>query len=426
MWQELSLFSLLIPLAVVAWYSCRWAVLILLAALSSYIIRTNLAGIPTTWLELGIYIVFIIWLVRGDWRDLLNLNWLKFWPWLVPLLVWLASCTIGVLVAEDTRLALGIWKGFIIDPLILCLLVASVIWQRQGVNWWRDLLAALLVGAVATTAVALLQTWVMQGDRLQSGFDSPNVLAMYLAPILVLSALWLFNNWQKIKNYQKALWGLACLIVIVGVYLTNSYTSLAAVTGGLVFYFIIKRWPKISGKLGVILILFSLLVPIVTVISQKSLPFGHTNEVYGVTSGQVRQIMWQQALEFIKAKPVLGLGLGQWQDNFISVAENKGWLSIKNPGLAIELHYSSLYPHNLWLTTWLFTGLLGLISLWWIVIKVFQSAKGSVAAVAAAGLFVQILHGTLDTPLWKNDLAILWWLPIMIVIICEQKLQFEA
>lgn len=133
-------------------------------------------------------------------------------------------------------------------------------------------------------------------------------------------------------------------------------------------------------------------------------------------------ILWRQAVEFIKASPILGLGLGQWQASFNTIAEERGWLSIKNPGLAIELHYSSLYPHNLWLTTWLSVGILGLVALIWLVIKVFKSAVGA-AAIPAAVLAVQIIHGTLDTPMWKNDLAILWWLAIMFAIIYQLKLQ---
>ncbi|HAO81669.1 MAG: hypothetical protein UV57_C0003G0016 [Parcubacteria group bacterium GW2011_GWD2_43_10] len=422
MWLVLSPFSLLLPLAVLAWYSRRWALLVLLAGLSAYIIRTDLISLPTTWLELGIGITLAVWLIKGDWRIFQKINLRLFWPWLIPLLLWLVAGILGILVAEDTRLALGVWKGFIIDPLLLCIMVASVAVSEKEKNWWRDWIAALLVGAVATTTVAMLQTFTMHGGRLQSGYDSPNVLAMYLGPILIIGLLWLFENRRDLKLYQQLLWLGACLVVGWGVILTNSYTAIAAIMGAIVIYFIIKSWPKLAGVIGLVLILFSLLGPWAAVSLNKGLLTGHTNPTYGITSGEVRMILWRQAVEFIKASPILGLGLGQWQASFNTIAEERGWLSIKNPGLAIELHYSSLYPHNLWLTTWLSVGILGLVALIWLVIKVFKSAVGA-AAIPAAVLAVQIIHGTLDTPMWKNDLAILWWLAIMFAIIYQLKLQ---
>ena len=421
MWLALSPFSLLIPLAVLAWFSRRWALLVLLAGLSAYVIRTNFVSLPTTWLELGIFITLAVWLIKGDWQIFKKIDLKAVWPWLIPLLLWLGASVLGILIADDARLALGVWKGFIIDPLLLCTMVGSVALQEKENKWWRDCLAALLIGAVATTADALLQTWVMHGARLQSGFDSPNVLAMYLAPIFVGGLLWFYSNWQKLAGYQRIIWLVACLVTGLGVVLTNSYTAIAAVIIAIFVYIIIKAQPKVASIAGILLVLFSLLAPLAEVSFNKSFVVGHTNPTYGITSGEVRLILWQQAVEFIKQSPILGLGLGQWQPEFTAVAADQGWLSIKNPGLAIELHYSSLYPHNLWLTTWLAVGILGLLTLMWLVIKVFRSAVNSVVAIPAAVLAVQIIHGTLDTPLWKNDLAVLWWLPIFAVIIYQIK-----
>ncbi len=422
------LYLLLIPVTALAWYSRRWAVLVLLASLSAYVVRWNIWGIPTTWLELGIYLVTLVSLSKGDWRVWLKLDQKKLLSWAVPLIIWLVAGIIGILVASDVKLALGVWKGFIFDPLLLSLLVATIYLKNsQDDKFTRNILLALMLGAVVTTLLAMCQSWLTGAGRLQSGYDSPNVLAMYLSPILVATALYYSKNHNQIVKRQKIIWLTGLLVIGLGVVLTDSYTAMLAVIGALIISAIIYYRSQWAVAMGVVMIVLSLLMPWLSVTSSKNLLIGHTNETYGITSGEVRLILWRQAIDFIKERPWFGLGLGQWQGEFTLVAREAGWLSIKNAGLAIELHHSSLYPHNLWLTTWLAAGLIGLIALLWLVIRVFKQVLTTRSAVILAGaLSVQIIHGTLDTPLWKNDLAVLWWLPIIMAIIMEQKDLFSS
>lgn len=416
-----SLFLLLIPLTALAWYSRRWAVLVLLASLSAYVVRWNIFGIPTTWLELGIYSVTLVSIIRGDWLVWLKLDPTKLLPWLVPLLIWLGAGILGILVAPDVVLALGVWKGFIIDPLLLSLLVVTLFfWTKLKEKWYQDVIVSLVIGAVFTTILAMCQSWLTAASRLQSGYDSPNVLAMYLSPILVAGIFWFIKVYNRILIWKKLLWLAALIIIGSGVVLTDSYTAILSVLGALIIGGIIHYRNDLAVIAGIIFIALSLLVPWFSVFWGSNLLIGHTNSTYGITSGEVRYLLWKQAIEFIKERPLFGLGLGQWQYEFTVVAGQAGWLSIKNPGLAIELFHSSLYPHNLWLTTWLAAGLLGLVSLIWLLYKVFKQAQNTSTAILVAVLSVQIIHGTLDTPFWKNDLAVLWWLPIMIAIIWKQ------
>lgn len=419
MWLAISPFSLLLPLAALAWYSRRWAVLVLLASLSAYVIRLNILNIPTTWFELALYIILIISFFKDNWIKEFKTNIAEYKSWFAPMLLWLISSIVGLFVASDLRLALGVWKGFIIDPLLLCLLVWVVAWKEvKSLGWWRDILFALMIGASATTLIAWVQTWFTGLDRLQSGYDSPNVLAMYLAPILVAGILWYLSSKgrQALSMTNKLLWLINIVILSAGVYLTNSYSAWISVIVSILLVLALIKFPYLAKYIGLAVLVISLLFPFVTVMGNLSLLPGHTNTTYNVTSGEVRQVMWQQALNFIKTKPMFGLGLGQWQPEFTKVATNNGWLSIKNPGLAIELFHSSLYPHNLWLTTWLSTGLLGIVALLWIAIKIIFSLTNKLIMIPAGVMFVQMLHGTVDTPVWKNDLAVLWWLAVAAII----------
>lgn len=423
MWLDISLFALLVPFAVLAWFSRRWAILVILVSISAYVIRINIVGVPTTWLELAIYVVLAISLIRDNWAGFIKEKLLFFSKWLLPIIIWLSSSVIGVLVAADVRIALGVWKGFIIDPLLLCALVLLVTWQSSRViQWWSDILLSLMIGASLTTILAAIQSWITQAGRLQSGYDSPNVLAMYLAPILVAGFLFFLFNKAKFNNslFYQSVWILNLVCLTVGVYFTNSYSAWVAVVAAIVFSILLISVPKFGRSIAVLSVFFSLLLPFVIAATQWGILSGHTNAVYGVNSGEVRLIMWSQAVTFIKDNPVFGLGLGQWQQAFNNEATVAGWLSIKNPGLAIELIHSSLYPHNLWLTTWLASGLLGVIVLLWLAIMAIMEVKNKCTVIPVAALLVQIIHGSLDTPLWKNDLAIIWWLAIAAVIWWQQ------
>ena len=78
------------------------------------------------------------------------------------------------------------------------------------------------------------------------------------------------------------------------------------------------------------------------------------------------------------------------------------------------------YPHNIFLTTWTETGLLGLAAFSWILGALIlmpwrrlSNAQGIYLPVlwGVGAAFVMILvHGLVDSPYWKNDLSLEFWL----------------
>ena len=79
------------------------------------------------------------------------------------------------------------------------------------------------------------------------------------------------------------------------------------------------------------------------------------------------------------------------------------------------------YPHNFYLALWLELGFLGLLVFWGMLVKFFASifrriknnpsSKRFLLAVAGA-MIVILIHGLVDTPYFKNDLSVLFWLII--------------
>ena len=81
-----------------------------------------------------------------------------------------------------------------------------------------------------------------------------------------------------------------------------------------------------------------------------------------------------------------------------------------------------IYPHNLFLNFWTETGLVGLLSFAGILGYAFylgyKIRKNNLiwGAGLITALAVFLIHGLVDVPYFKNDLAMLFWIIISIVI----------
>ncbi|MFZ5391037.1 MAG: hypothetical protein ACOZAJ_02055, partial [Patescibacteria group bacterium] len=116
-----------------------------------------------------------------------------------------------------------------------------------------------------------------------------------------------------------------------------------------------------------------------------------------------------------------GIGLGGWQSLFRNklqpnLPENK------LPGYSIEFYYASLFPHNLYLTVWLFQGFLGLI----ILLGLFWKITKPGWLLPVIMLLPWLVYGVVDTPLYKNDYAFLFVFMILAVWFKEiEKLKID-
>jgi O-antigen ligase len=123
-----------------------------------------------------------------------------------------------------------------------------------------------------------------------------------------------------------------------------------------------------------------------------------------------RPKIWHEALTTIKEHPLFGNGPDQFQRVFTErVAGNRDDLLYLAP--------NAPNAHNLLLVTWTDWGLatvLGLLGLlgWWIT-RVRR--RLSYWQLLPVGMMTAIIvHGVVDTPVLKNDLAMVFWLTILL------------
>lgn len=384
--------------AVLSLVNLRAAVYLTLIALPVYLLRFNVGPIPFTLLEAMILIQFVIWLFNREGYRKLTKSYLLGGGLLIM------AASISVLVAPDTLAALGIWKAYFIEPILFFLVLRSVIQKPTHAHrvvatlGLGLLLVALFAVFQKLTGLAIPEPWDF-ARRVTSFFPYPNALGLYAPPIIVLGATALAHVLYKRRIFMGYFW--IFTLAMAGLAIIFSQTEAAWVALPVTLWLIsllsiYTRWWTLP--VGIIAVIVILSVP------QISGPV-FDKVLLQDYSGQVRLAQWEETVEFLKDEPLLGAGLSGYQ----TVIEPYHQAS------HIEIYE---YPHNIILNTWVELGLLGLLALVVLAGTILKYAYQGLRNPSAprwlvlgclGALLVMFIHGLVDVPYFKNDLAVLTW-----------------
>ncbi|MFH1461170.1 MAG: O-antigen ligase family protein, partial [Patescibacteria group bacterium] len=351
-----------------------------------YLVRFKIDWIPFNVLEFLICLLFLIWLFRGNKNQLLFRN--RFW-W--PILLIFFGLTISVLFSSDLETSAGIWKSWFLAPLLFWLVLINQLRDKEQI---KKVFWSLFFSGVAVALISLFCFFtdrLTYDNRLAGFYNSANYLAMYLAPILILS--FYLYSFTKNKKFKILLVTGYCLLVTV-IYLTYSYGAWLGVLAAFLFILIKRKRIKIT-------IIFILLIIVVLMFQVSSFKFQGMLDL-SYPSLKSRLVIWQVAGEIIKDNFLIGIGPGMFQKYYSDYqAQFPSY-----PEWAVP------HPHNLFLAFWLQTGLLGLIGFIWLLFLFFKKTdpKGFLGSVLMAAMIYLLAHGLIDTTYWKNDLSIIFWL----------------
>src|SRR3989338_1741229 len=399
----------------------------LLVILPLYGVRFSILGIPGTLLEVSIWAVTLGWFVR-EWqlygppplpftKTLDKAN--PFAPYLLPILLWEVAALVSVMVSPNLTAALGVWKAYFVDPLLVFVLV--VVTFRHSADQLL-VLAALGVSAAAISVVAwyqkltgtfLPEPWAHTLPlRVTSVYSYPNAVGLYVGPILAMEITWLLQRFKKqTHNLVEMFWYLFAALLGAGAIIFSvtrgAWVGVAvSVLVALLFTFR-ARCKYIIGTVAVFIFL-SALVPAVR---ERILPYATLQS----TSGKVRLIVWQETLAMLRDHPLTGAGLAGYQTTLAPC--HQPWHKEASP-YALEVF---LYPHNIFLNFWSELGLGGLLVFMWLVVVfvrlIWQRRERTLSVVALAGMTALIVHGLVDVPYFKNDLAVLFWVIIALPLL---------
>jgi len=385
-------------------------------------VKFQVFGVPFNVMEIVVYAVFLASVFGMKW-DFAKLKG-KFFKFLLPLGLLFLGCLGGLYVSwqgGEVLKALGILKGWVVMPMIFAFLVVFFV---NSAGEKKALLYSYFLSSLVLSGWGLYQ--VGTGDyttidgRASGPFESANYLALYIAPAVLASFVLL---WQRIEDGPKGNRGdvsfeiLTFIICALALIFSRSYGGIIGVFAGLFFYAIYEIFfSNFSGKYGsffrkIIVLAVIILAAFTSVISQVgTAKFKDFLAFDRQSSSSVRVQVWTVAFNEIKENPVLGIGLG----GFENVYEKK---SAEILGTE-PYEKTMLHPHNLLLASWLNAGILGLISICWLSVSVLLALKKKdrMAMVFIAMFLVIFVHGIVDQPFWKNDLALIWWLVVASVI----------
>ncbi|MCR4256649.1 MAG: O-antigen ligase family protein, partial [Candidatus Uhrbacteria bacterium] len=325
-----------------------------------------------------------------------------------PILLWCVASFLAVLWSPDIVQGFGLWRAFILEPVLLLFVIAHE-FQDQYRRGFLRLSMYALVWAMAgwglfeyLTGLGIPSPWNVplgEGRRATGPFPFPNALALLTAPI----GAYAFARW--IKKFQVSsfkfqaeffTFGAALLAALVA-RSDGALVALVAVALGLLL--LEKRFRLIG--VGIVTI---------GVIALTALPAVRSEVWQEATfqswSGRVRVWMWEETWTMLKERPITGAGFGGYQ-TVIAPYHQKDFIEIFE------------YPHTIVFNTWSETGLLGLIAFVWILFVWLRGGRFAggeywYASVAIVGAIV--IHGLVDVPYFKNDLAIAFWMLLFLSV----------
>lgn len=383
----------------------RWVTFIatvLPLLLPLYVIRLRIGPLPTTALE----IVLLAWLggftlVGGGfaWRSAWQEVSKKRWP--VLLGAWIVIGGIEALLAPHVLSGLGLWRAYILEPVLVFIALHAVIAEQRQVERLRRacflVVIPLVVWAMTQfiTGKGIPHPWdvsIAAGRRATGPYPFPNALALFLAPITAYAVAW----WGVRPRDLFA--GITVLLGVLGILLARSDGAALAilVVSVLVFFGRPKgRWFVAAATMGAALLFF--ILPSLRFKIWQVLTFQEW-------SGRVRVWMWQETWQMLRAHWLTGAGMGGYPQVVAPFHQKK----------FIEIFQ---YPHTLILNVWSEMGLLGLgvfgafIAKWVkTAIPVWRAYGYQYSLLILAPLLALLIQGLVDVPYFKNDLALQFWL----------------
>jgi len=212
-------------------------------------------------------------------------------------------------------------------------------------------------------------------------FVTPNTLAGYLAMIIPLTLAY--------KNRVFYILPL-CFALL----LTKSLGALLSLFLGLVIYVLLERKigkRKIAALIGLIIVIS------LVFLARASATGQHLQPVF---STMMRLNYWKDTLAIIQNHPLTGVGIG----NF-NLAQSR-------------------YAHNSYLQIWAELGILGISSIFWLMVNVFKSTVKNIDALPdkklISGLFaayaVFLMHNLVDFSFFLPEVNLIWWVILGLII----------
>lgn len=389
----------MMPLALIPFFlAFCWpalAVGLVAAAVPAYLIRFTVFGLPTTLLELGVYGLVLGLVVHCAARRTLRatlagvVRTIK--PYWIGTAAMLLSVGLATVFAADTRTALGALKAWYVDAMLFAVAALMLRGQARG-----HLIGGLAVGSTALSLWGLWEYFFrhasLEDGRLNSVFGTPNYHALLVVPVMVL----LLGSVMRERD-RRWWFSVAFGINLIALFFTFSYGGYLGLTAGIFALVVADRRLRRWAVMGAVILAILALTQI------RTDKFRRLSDFTGRSSTHSRVQIWRASWYIIERHPIVGVGPNNFEPAYREAI----------PHIAFPpLEWLVALPHNLVLAILAQTGVLGLAAFVWLLIQFFRVSRraGPAGVISSAAMIALLVHGLVDTPYFKNDLAPVFWL----------------
>ncbi|OGH92603.1 MAG: hypothetical protein A2534_00195 [Candidatus Magasanikbacteria bacterium RIFOXYD2_FULL_39_9] len=410
----------------VALHNFRWAIFAFILLLPSYLIRFDVfyfkkIVFPSTVLELSFGAIFLVWLIkysRTDWSKIWAIAKKHIW-FFVAFDLFFISSVVSIFVSDMPIPSLGEWRAFFLEPMIFFLILIG----RKEIFKTKDLFLALAFSTLSISVFAVAQKFTGWGiatpewsaaatRRVTAFFSSPNAVGLYLAPVFMLIVAVIASYGRDIKGLLRrpSYLGIVAtaLFCVLAITFTKSQGTWIGLGAGMLTFLFFVDYKKLAIALAVAGAVFALVVP-----SMRQAV------LFQDQANQNRLRLWGYSWTFLEASPknfVLGTGVRQF------------FRKIQKPYYDKYVMERLIYPHNIFLNFWTEIGLVGMLAVMGVLAYVFCLANRIrknnklIGAGLMSALVVLVVHGLVDVPYFKNDLAFLFWILMTTVFILYENI----
>lgn len=369
-----------------------------------YLVKVQLFFVRTNILEILIGLVILWWLGVFCRKEKIGILYSEYKKYLICIAVMFSGLFLAAISNDQMLQSLSIIKSWFFLPVAFALIAADIIPREKIKN-----IFLVYGGSSFLVALIALGYWffglLTYDRRLEAFFNSPNYLAMYLAPGVILG-FWLLASigHKKIKTIFLG-------VLLIALFFTYSYAAFVAICLSS-FWVLWTRRREMKAKHGfpkelfVIILIFSFFF-IFQINNNKFTDVIGMNPRSSLAS---RVMIWQASWRIAKDNPLLGIGAANFQKTYLAYQKF----------FPPYLEWAVPHPQNLYLAVWLSGGILGLGGFFGILFLLSKDLlkkkhQNSLEILALGILFYILLHGLVDTPYFKNDLAVVFWLNFVVL-----------
>jgi O-antigen ligase len=370
--------------------------------------RWRLGPLPTTLLETLLILTFALYLAAVVFAHAPRP---RRTPLDVPIALLLVAGAIGIFVAPDHRGALGIFRAYLVEPVVAFYVAVAMLAAAGAIETLLGVWAAgtvlFCVYDLVVFGSAVASHRLVPGHAAAAFNIDPNSVALYLEPLIGVAA-----GFALMAAGRARAVAIVSLIVMMAAELaTLSRGGLLALAALLLIA--VVTVPSARARIAFLVgsaaaAVWLLTLPVVGPRIRQAL-----DPQFGTFT--IRGQIWAATVRMLRDRPTFGAGLNAYQSTMAPYRAGDRYL-VPEP-----------YPHNIFLTSWTELGLLGLAAFTWILAwlivapwRAYKRAEGDRKALfwgLGSAFTMLLVHGLVDSPYWKNDLSLEFWMLAAIAVV---------